>query len=238
MKAELLVAEDDRRIRDGLAATLESDGYSVTCVADGDQALAAWKTSNYDLVILDIMMPKRDGYEVCREIRKSDAKMPILFLSAKSEEIDKVVGLKLGADDYLTKPFGIHELLARVEAILRRCRTLEKGPQRPQHPFQFGELQVQPLSLTALRDGRVIPISERELRMMAAFRQCAGQVLSRRALLDTCWGIDYVGTTRTLDQHIAQLRKKVEFLASDPQIILTIHGVGYRYSGKGGEWSE
>src|SRR5262245_20088367 len=140
MKARILIAEDDRNIRLGLVATLESDGYAVTAASDGAQALKLFPQEKFDLVILDVMMPRQSGYDVCRELRQRDARVPILFLTAKGEEVDKVVGLKLGADDYVLKPFGVHELLARVEALLRRSRAAAPGPAAVELPaiFQLG----------------------------------------------------------------------------------------------------
>ncbi len=228
MIAKILIAEDDRRIREGLVATLESEKYEVLACQDGAEALSRWKQDQFDLLVLDVMMPELSGYDVCREIRKTDQTTPILMLTAKSEEIDKVVGLKLGADDYLTKPFGLHELLARVEALLRRCRA-QMNVEMGLLSFRFGVLDVDPKALKAMRHGTSLAISERELKLMQCFRQHAGQVLTRIQLLDQCWGLTYMGTTRTLDQHIAQLRKKVEPAPNAPVHVVTVHGVGYRY---------
>lgn len=230
MKARLLIAEDDANIRAGLVATLESEGYSVTAAADGAQALKLFPQEKFELVLLDIMMPKASGYDVCRELRARGARVPVLFLTAKGEEIDKVVGLKLGADDYVTKPFGVHELLARVEALLRRSRTNAPGS-RPELPplFALGAAAIDRRKFTATFGGRATPLTARELKLAEVFAAHPGEVLTRDVLLNAVWGVGYFGTTRTLDQHVAQLRKKVEAAPDTPVTIVTVHGVGYRY---------
>lgn len=229
MKARILIAEDDRNIRLGLVATLESEGYDVTAASDGAQALKLFGQEKFELVMLDIMMPKLSGYDVCRALRQRDAHVPILFLTAKGEEVDKVVGLKLGADDYVLKPFGVHELLARVEALLRRSRAtpVPAGVELPAI-FRLGDAQVDRQRFTASVGERSSTLTARELKLAEVFAANAGQVLSREALLNAVWGVDYFGTTRTLDQHVAQLRKKVEREPENPTTIVTVHGVGYR----------
>ena len=230
MKAKLLIAEDDANIRAGLVATLESEGYAVTAAADGAQALKLFPQEKFELVLLDIMMPKASGYDVCRELRARGARVPILFLTAKGEEIDKVVGLKLGADDYVTKPFGVHELLARVEALLRRSRP---GPATDgtdlQPTFMLGAAAIDRRKFTANIGGRTAALTARELKLAEVFARHRGEVLTRDTLLNAVWGVGYFGTTRTLDQHVAQLRKKVEAAPDTPVTIVTVHGVGYRY---------
>jgi len=232
MNAKILIAEDDVNIRLGLVATLESEGYSVTAAGDGAQTLRLFGQQKFDLVILDVMMPKASGYDVCRELRTRDVQIPVLFLTAKGEEIDKVVGLKLGADDYVTKPFGVHELLARVESLLRRTRASQAqaaaGEGLPAI-FPFGEAEIDRRRFTAVVDGRESSLTGRELKLTEVFAANPGTVLTRDALLNAVWGIDYFGTTRTLDQHVAQLRKKIEINPDTPTTILTVHGVGYRY---------
>jgi len=232
MKAKILIAEDDANIRLGLAATLESEGYAVTAAADGAQALRVFAQEKFDFVILDVMMPKKSGYDVCRELRARDERVPVLFLTAKGEEIDKVVGLKLGADDYMAKPFGVHELLARVEALLRRARLSGKseapGADLPA-VFRFGAAEIDRKRFTAMVRGGVVTLTARELKLIEVFAGKPGEVLTRDALLNAAWGVDYFGTTRTLDQHIVQLRKKVEASPETPVAIVTVHGVGYRY---------
>lgn len=230
MKAKILVAEDDTHIRLGLIATLESEGYDVTAAADGAQALKLYPQSKYDLVILDVMMPKASGYDVCRELRESGARTPVVFLTAKGEEIDKVVGLKLGADDYVTKPFGVQELLARVEALLRRSRTTADGRGGAALPpvFRLGRAEIDRRKFTVSLAGRTTALTARELKLAEVFAAHPGEVLTRDTLLNAAWGVDYFGTTRTLDQHVAQLRKKIEVAPETPAVLLTVHGVGYR----------
>jgi len=183
------------------------------------------------------MMPRQSGYDVCRELRQRDARVPILFLTAKGEEVDKVVGLKFGADDYVLKPFGVHELLARVEALLRRARVAAPGPAAADLPvvFQLGEAVIDRGRFTAIVAGRTSALTARELKLAEIFAANPGQVLSREALLNAVWGVDYFGTTRTLDQHVAQLRKKIEAEPDEPRAILTVHGVGYRCEAAGRE---
>jgi DNA-binding response OmpR family regulator len=245
-RVRVLVAEDDPNIREGLRAALESEGYDVETAPDGEGALRAWarRKPPFDLLLLDIMMPGRSGYDVCREVRRADRRVPILFLTAKGEEVDKVVGLELGADDYVTKPFGVRELLARVAAVLRRARAAAEPPAAAAPPplpdrFRFGDVEVDRLRYTATRGRRTFALTARELKLLETFHRRPDEVLSRDALLNACWGIDYLGTTRTLDQHIAQLRKKIERDVRSPRILLTVHGVGYRYrpEGAGGEVS-
>lgn len=228
----ILVAEDDVHIREGLEATLTSEGYAVETVADGEAAVQTWLRTKPDLLLLDIMMPGRNGYEVCRAVRAADARVPIVMLSAKSEEIDKVLGLQLGADDYVTKPFGIHELLARVSAALRRAglaqRTSgEKGADAAEN-FWIGSVQVDVRRYCLVFKKAECPITDRERHLLRYFHDHPDAVLSRDELLNAVWGVDYFGTTRTLDQHIAQLRKKLEGLGADASVIQTVHGVGYR----------
>jgi DNA-binding response OmpR family regulator len=232
MKAKILIAEDDANIRLGLVATLESEGYAVTAAADGAQALKLFPQEKFELVLLDVMMPKASGYDVCRELRARGTRVPVLFLTAKGEEVDKVVGLKLGADDYVTKPFGVHELLARVEALLRRGRSSgeeKKAPSALPVVFRLGVAEIDRKKFSATVKGRTQPLTARELRLAEVFAEHAGEVLTRDALLNAVWGVDYFGTTRTLDQHVAQLRKKIEVDPESPVAIVTVHGVGYRY---------
>jgi DNA-binding response OmpR family regulator len=232
MKARILIAEDDANIRLGLIATLESEGYAVTAASDGAQALKLFPQGKADLVILDVMMPKASGYDVCRELRAQGERVPVLFLTAKGEEIDKVVGLKLGADDYVTKPFGVQELLARVEALLRRSRSTaaaSTGGAALPPSFRLGRADIDRKRFTATVAGRTAALTARELKLAEVFAAHAGEVVAREALLNAVWGVDYFGTTRTLDQHVAQLRKKIEVTPDAPVTLVTVHGVGYRY---------
>jgi DNA-binding response OmpR family regulator len=225
----LLIAEDEPAIREGLCDALESDGFRVTATASGPDALRAFREHGADLLLLDIMMPGLSGYEVCRELRRENARVPILMLSAKGGEIDKVLGLELGADDYLTKPFGVRELLARVHALLRRSRAPASADAPDKSAFDFGPARIDPRTLSGQLNGKTFDLTPRELALLQTFAARPGEVLSRDELLNRVWGIEYYGTTRTLDQHIAQLRKKIEPDRNRPSVLLTVHGAGYRH---------
>ncbi|HBA84389.1 MAG TPA: DNA-binding response regulator [Verrucomicrobia bacterium] len=228
-KPLILVAEDEAHIREGLADALTGEGYDVAVAPNGKAALESYEARRPALLILDVMMPEQSGYDVCRAVRRKDASTPILILTARGEEIDKVVGLELGADDYVAKPFGIRELLARVAALLRRVQVTAAPAPAVSETFAFGEAVIEPRKLQGRLQQRSFRISQRELRLMQFFAEHPEEVLSRDELLNAAWGVDYLGTTRTLDQHIAQLRKKVEPDPGRPQTLLTVHGAGYRY---------
>jgi two-component system alkaline phosphatase synthesis response regulator PhoP len=222
---KILIADDDPITLETLRDCLLSEGYQPLAAADGVAALELWKAHHPDLLCLDIMMPGIDGYEVCRRVRSSNPDVPVIFLSAKSEEIDVVVGLKLGADDFVRKPFGKHELIARIDAVLRRARSHP----RERRSFAMHDLLVYPRELRAERDGMAIELTPREVSILELLQSRAGEVVTRDALLDHCWGIDYMPESRTLDQHIAKLRKRIERDAEGPKIIETIRGAGYRF---------
>lgn len=229
----VLVVEDDSHIREGLCDLLESEGATVTPAADGEAGLALWRRGGFGLVILDIMMPGKSGYDVCREIRRTDSRVPVIMLTAKGEEIDKVVGLELGADDYVTKPFGVREFLARVHAVLRRAgngaEATETGGNAPE-TFRFGGADINRRTLRGARGGESFELTPRELRLLEYFHRRPGAALSRERLLQDVWDYDGACTTRTVDQHIAQLRKKIEPNPSAPRTLLTVHNLGYRYA--------
>ncbi len=229
-KIRILVAEDDKHIRQGLLDLLEAEGYEAVGAADGKQALSHLESQPFGLAILDIMMPERSGYDVCRELRRKNQALPVIMLTAKAEEIDKVLGLQLGADDYVTKRFGARVLLARIEAVLRRTRraTAEGAPALPD-VFAFGPAEVSRKTYQLRLGRKAHDLTAQEMRLLETFAVHPGEVLDRDALLNAAWGVDYFGTTRTLDQHVVQLRKKVEADPARPKVILTVHGVGYRY---------
>jgi DNA-binding response OmpR family regulator len=226
----VLIAEDDDNIRKGLAEILRNEGYTAIEAADGASALARFAATAPDFVCLDIMMPGKSGYDVCREIRASGSAVPIIFISAKSEEVDKVVGLELGADDFIVKPFGVKEVVARIRAVTRRCFTARRPKELPA-TFSIGDLTVFPDELRARRGEEVIELSLREVKILELFSRNAGVVLERDTIFDACWGEKYFPLSRTLDQHVAKLRKKIERDPKRPDIIRTVHGVGYRYEG-------
>jgi DNA-binding response OmpR family regulator len=221
----VLLADDDPLTLDGLEACMAPEGFSTLTARDGREALALWERHRPDLLCLDIMMPHIDGYEVCRRIRAADPNVPVLFLSAKSEEIDVVVGLQLGADDFIRKPFGKSEVLARIRAVLRRSQSRSQPPRR----FSMGDLTVYPLELRAERSGHDIDLTPRECAILALLHERAGQVVDRDTLLNRCWGLEYYPESRTLDMQIAKLRKRIERDPAEPELIETVRGAGYRW---------
>ncbi|MBP1766885.1 MAG: winged-helix transcriptional response regulator [Candidatus Aminicenantes bacterium] len=231
MKKEMiLVVEDDRSILTGLQDLLEGEGYAVATAEDGEEALRVYEREKPSLILLDIMIPEKSGYDVCREIRKKDEITPILMLTAKGQEVEKVVGLEMGADDYIVKPFGVNELLARVRAGLRRSR--QKPAVRDGGPIAFEDVTIDPKTYSGKKGNRTFAVSARELALLRFFLDHDGEVIERFRLLDEIWGIRYEGTTRTLDQHIAKLRQKIEDDPANPRFIQTVHGIGYRFQSK------
>ncbi len=224
---KILIAEDDDHTRDALREVLTMEGYEVIAASDGLQAVDFFRVENPDFVCLDVMMPGLNGYEVCKQIRKQDEKVPILFLTAKAEEIDTVLGLELGADDYMTKPFGVKEIIARIRAILRR--TASRGGGRSDDEFTMDDLRIVPTELRAYRDKAEIQLSPRDVKVLRLLHDRRGKVIDRNTLADEVWGVDYFPESRALDQHISQLRKRVEKDPSQPRIIRTVHGAGYRF---------
>ncbi len=228
---KILVAEDDALTREALTASLEGEGFEVMAAADGAEVIALWQRESPDLICLDIMMPGMDGYEVCRRIRADDSRIPIVFLSAKNEEIDIVVGLELGADDFVRKPFGRHELLARIRSALRRRTEPESDTSAPRERISLamGPLTVFPKELRAERGSTIIELTPRELAILTLLYERRGEAVDRDTLLDHCWGMDYFPESRTLDQHIAKLRKKIGDDPDRPRVLETVRGVGYRF---------
>lgn len=225
---KVLVAEDDLNIRNGLVEILRNEGYQPVAARDGAAALKSFESERPDFVCLDIMMPGMDGYELCRRIRRADSGVPIIFISAKSEEIDKVLGLELGADDFIVKPFGVREVVARIRAVTRRCMAVR--PKRAEdEPFAMRGLEVRPADLRARRGEQAMELSLRDVAILRLLHRRAGEALDRHAFFSECWGVDHVPNSRTLDQHISQLRKKIEADPQNPEIIRTVHGVGYRF---------
>ncbi len=230
---KVLIAEDDDHIRDGLAEVLQGEGYQTVTARNGQEALDLFGRARPDFVCLDIMMPVMDGYEACRRIRHADAGVPVIFISAKSEEIDRVVGLELGADDFIQKPFGVREVIARIRAVTRRCMAAPKvdGKGEAWTAFDMGDLEVLPSELRARRGGATIDLSLRDIKILQLLHRHKGEVVDRNRFFDECWNMDYMPNSRTLDQHIAQLRKRVERDPRNPAIIRTVHGAGYRWEG-------
>jgi DNA-binding response OmpR family regulator len=235
MNLQILVAEDDPHTRAALAEVLRGEGYQVTEAADGSQAMSLFEKHSPDLVCLDVMMPRLSGYDLCRHFRSVNPRMPILFITAKAEEIDKVVGLELGADDYIVKPFGTKEVVARIRAVARRCLDLREpaGTTSELADFWMSDLQIMPRQLRARRGEACIELTPRELRILQLLASKPGEVIDRRELFRAAWQDTHVPNSRTLDQTISQLRKRIECDPRNPQIIQTVYGVGYRYEESG-----
>jgi DNA-binding response OmpR family regulator len=228
MKTKVLIVEDDPHILLGLEEVLKSDGFDVAVCNRGDQAIDAVKKHRPTLIVLDVMLPGLSGYDICKQLRAKKVATPILMLTAKGQEIDKVVGLDLGADDYVTKPFGVRELLARIHALLRRTAASPSAEANSQAPFQIGSATIDPKTFQLKRQKEVEELTPKELKLLQLFSTHPGEVFSRDRLLNEVWGYNYYGTTRTLDQVIVQLRKKLGDNGDDPKHLLTVHGVGYK----------
>ena len=232
MHMKVLVAEDDPVTRRGLTEVLQNEGLNAIPAGDGLQAWDLFQQHQPDFVCLDVMMPGMSGYEVCRKIRAANPRVPVVFITAKGEEVDKIVGLELGGDDYIVKPFGVKEVIARIRAVARRC-LVDYSPANdealPAVEFSMAGLRINPRELRAHRDSQSIDLSLREVKILALLFRSAGQVVDRNALMNCAWNQDYLPNSRTLDQHISQLRKRIEVDPKQPQIIQTVHGVGYRY---------
>jgi DNA-binding response OmpR family regulator len=228
MKTKILIVEDDPHILLGLEEILKSEGYETASCNRGDEAVAAVAKFQPTLIVLDVMLPGASGYDICKSLRAKKISTPILMLTAKGQEIDKVVGLDLGADDYVTKPFGVRELLARIQALLRRTVTVTNDKPESDLVFQIGSATIDPKTFQVKRGKSVEALTAKELKLLQVFHAHAGEVLSRDKLLNEVWGYNYFGTTRTLDQVIVQLRKKLGDNGAEPSHLLTIHGVGYK----------
>ncbi len=227
MTPRLLLVEDEASLALTLSDRLRAEGYDVEVRGDGESALELLNQHPMDLVVLDLMLPGIDGFEVCRELRRRGLQLPVLMLTARSETVDKVVGLKLGADDYLTKPFEMVELLARLEALLRRSSDGSTGLNR----YEFGEIAVDFRSAEVFRAGEPVALSSMEFRLLQEFIEHRGELLSRDQLLDEVWGYEETPFSRTVDVHVASLRQKLEPTPSHPRHIVTVHRRGYRFDG-------
>ena len=224
MKKKVLIVEDEPDVRKGLRTVLEAEGFEVREAADGKAGLEAAGRERPDLVLLDIMIPGIDGFAVCREIRARGATVPVLILSARSSEVDKVLGFELGADDYLTKPFSLRELVARVRALLRRS-----SPRDDTEELRFGDAVVDLRRYEARRGRKAEALYHYEVEILKLLVRREGEVVPRGEILDDVWGKDAFPTTRTVDFHVCNLRKKVERDPASPRHILTVHGIGYRF---------
>jgi len=228
MKTKLLIVEDDPHIVLGLEEVLKGEGFDVAICNRGDTALDAVGRHRPSLILLDVMLPGLSGYDICRQLRARKVATPILMLTAKGQEIDKVVGLDLGADDYITKPFGVRELLARIHALLRRSQSPTASGSAPEATLQIGTAKIDTKTFQIKRGKVTEELTAKELKLLQLFHAHPGEVLSRDRLLNQVWGYNYYGTTRTLDQVIVQLRKKLGDNGSEPKHLITVHGVGYK----------
>ena len=237
-KIKILVVEDDPSILFGLTEVFESEGFCVEGCERGDQAEQRIGEHLPDLIVLDVMLPGKNGYEICKALRDGNCRVPILMLTSKGQEIDKVVGLDAGADDYVTKPFGVRELVARVNALLRRAGASgEAGASgatsltSAAENFRIGDAEIDEKRYEVRRGNSADRLTPKEMELLKFFHSRRGEVHSRDAILNAVWGINYYGTTRTLDQCVAQLRKKLGDAGGSPQHLVTVHGVGYKLEG-------
>jgi len=220
-----LVVEDEPPLALGLEDDLKLEGYEVEVVRDGETASRRAREQSFDLIILDVMLPHKDGFEVCRELRRAGLRMPVILLTAKTQESDKVLGLELGADDYVTKPFSPRELRARVKAALRRAAG------EMAEIYRFGDAEVDFTRCELRRGGRAVEMTPIEFKLLAAFIRHRGQTLNRSKLLDQAWGRETFVTDRVVDTHITNLRKKIEPKPSEPRFLVSVRGMGYRFDG-------
>ncbi len=223
--AKLLIIEDEPSMQLGLKDNMELEGYLVETASDGEEGLSKVKTNSFDLVLLDVMLPKLSGFDVCKAARSAGIGTPIVLLTARGEEIDKILGLEFGADDYITKPFSVRELLARVKAILRRSQL---QPIKDSARTTIGRLNIDFESFHATENQIEIKLSHKEFEILSYLHQHKNQVVSRYDLLEKVWGYDEQPTTRTVDNFVVRLRQKVELNPNQPRVILTVHGTGYK----------
>ena len=228
MKQKILIVEDDPHILLGLEEVLKSESFEVVVCNRGDRAIETFHKHHPALVVLDVMLPGLSGYDICKQLRAKKITTPILMLTAKGQEIDKVVGLDLGADDYVTKPFGVRELLARIQALLRRAPQSVAGEALDNSVFEIGPATIDPKTFQIKRGRSVEELTAKELKLLQLFHAHPGEVFSRDRLLNEVWGYNYFGTTRTLDQVVVQLRKKLGDNGGEPKHLITVHGVGYK----------
>ena len=225
--ANLLIVEDDQAMAVALSDGFQYEGYQVTVARDGASGLTLASEKDFDIVILDVMLPKMSGFDVCKELRKAGNRIPIIMLTARGQEIDKVLGLKIGADDYITKPFSFLELAARVEAVLRRTSPRDEAG----GVVRFGDVTLDFKKGVATKGESQLDMSPREFRIMKYFIEHRSEIVTRDQLLDNVWGYDSFPLTRTVDTHIAKLRQKIEDIPGDPRYIVTVHRAGYKFTG-------
>lgn len=227
MNQKILMIEDEPGLRLTLSDRLRSEGYVVVTASDGPEGETKAKQNAFDVILLDVMLPGKGGFDVCRDLRQHGVTTPILMLTARGQTIDKVLGLKIGADDYLTKPFETMELLARIEALLRRNSS---SPITPSSNYSFGDIQIDVRRTEVRKNGEELSLSAKEFQLLKYFLEHRGNTLSRDVLLHEVWGYDSMPTTRTVDVHVAWLRQKLEENPKQPKWILTVHGMGYKFA--------
>lgn len=225
----ILVIEDEEPIRKGLKDALEEEGFKVIVAKDGEEGYRLIKSKKPNLVLLDIMLPKLNGMDLCKKVRGEENFTPIIMLTAKVSEIDKVLGLELGADDYITKPFSIRELISRVKAVLRRTETVKKEPTKESDIYEFGDIKIDFKKFETAKGSKKLELSAMEYKILKYLIDKQGEVISRDKLLDEVWGYDEFPTTRTVDNFMVKLRAKVEKDPKKPRHLLTIYGVGYKF---------
>jgi len=225
--ATILIFEDEPDMATGLRDNLEFEGYDVRIARDGEEALESAAAVVPNLILLDLMLPRRNGLDVCRELRRRGIHVPIIMLTARGQETDKVVGLEIGADDYVTKPFSVRELMARVHVQLRRSAS----ENAPIDDFRFGEVELDFRRQYAAKAGKMLHLTAREFDILRYFAQRRGETVSRDELLDKVWGLRAYPLSRTVDNHIAKLRQKIERLPAEPEYLITVHGLGYKFLG-------
>jgi DNA-binding response OmpR family regulator len=235
---KILVIEDEPGIAFGLESDLQTEGYEVAVVGDGAEGVRRARGENFDLILLDVMLPTKDGFEVCRELRRGGLQTPIILLTAKTQEAEKILGLDVGADDYVTKPFSPRELRARIRALLRRAhheggrdQAKDRSDKHYEDTYRFGPFELDLERFELRRDGRSIDATTTELRLLAAMVRNRGRVLTRDQLLDEVWGAGISVTDRVIDNHVVALRKKIEDQPGEPRYLISVRGVGYRFDG-------
>jgi DNA-binding response OmpR family regulator len=219
-----LIVEDEPDIALGLGDDLSLEGYAVEIVTDGESASRRGREPGWDLIVLDVMLPRKDGFDVCRDLRRAGVPTPIILLTAKTQEAEKILGLELGADDYLSKPFSPRELRARIKAVLRRTSGVDSST-----VYRFGQIEVDFGRAELRRDGRVVDVTPIELKLLETFVRRRGRVLTREQLLDAVWGRGVHVTDRAVDAHIVNVRKKIEPVPAEPRFLLSVRGLGYRF---------
>jgi len=227
--AKILIVEDEKPILKGLTDNLKKEGYEIIGCSDGKKGLQTALAESIDLVMLDLMLPGMNGLDICKEIKKKKIAVPVIMVTAKSKETDKILGLELGADDYITKPFSINEVIARIKAVLRRVEVHSKAKKQKLNAYEFGDVKIDFVQYEAFRGKKKLKFSKREFEIIEYMIKRKGEVITRNDLLDVVWGYESFPTTRTVDNFIARIRKQIEAKPAKPKHILSIRGAGYKF---------